>query len=148
MYTPFFATCMVIQIPPSGQIFVGRIGNTGNFCLWDPEYMKFLFVGSAIMKVLFVGSGIQQIFVCGIRNHESFVCGIRNTPNFCLWDPDSCALESPIQLKESGTPLTTGIQNSSSLTKNLESITWNPESTLRNPESKTWTCSWSTIFLR
>lgn len=67
MYTPFFATCMVIQIPPSGQIFVGRIGNTGNFCLWGPEYMKFLFVGSGIMKVLFVGSGIQQIFVCGIR---------------------------------------------------------------------------------
>ena len=41
------------------EIFVCGIRNTGNFCLWDPEY-----------------GGI-------------FVCGIRNTGNYCLWDPKS-----------------------------------------------------------
>ena len=100
------------------------IRNTGNFCFWDPEYGKFLFVGSAI----------REIFACGIRNtgnfclgdpqygkfllvgsgkRETFVCGIRNTGNFCLWDPKSWLWNLYFQLKESGTPLTTGIRNSS-----------------------------------
>ena len=28
------------------EIFAFGIGNTGHFCSWDPEYGKFLFVGS------------------------------------------------------------------------------------------------------
>ena len=40
---------------------------------------------------------------------------------------ESWTLESGIQLKDSGIPLTIGIQNSISLRKN-ESSTWNPES--------------------
>ena len=31
--------------------------------------------------------------------------GLRNLGNFCLWNPKSWALESGIQLKESGMPL-------------------------------------------
>ena len=34
----------------------------------------------------------------------------RNQQNFCLWNPESRALESGIQLKESGIPLRIGIQ--------------------------------------
>ena len=37
--------------------------------------------------------------------------GFRNPGNFWLWNPESCALESAIQLKESGIPLTSGIQD-------------------------------------
>ena len=40
---------------------------------------------------------------------------------------ESWTLESGIQLKDSGIPLTIGIQNSISLRK-TESSTWNPES--------------------
>ena len=71
------------------EIFACGIRNTENFCLWDPQYGKFLLVGS----------GIWQIFVCEIRNtgnsclwdpvYEKLVCGIRNAGNFCLWDPKS-----------------------------------------------------------
>ena len=46
-------------------------------------------------------------------------------------------MESEIQLKESGIPLTIGIRNPSFTEKDLESITWNPESTAGNSESKT-----------
>ena len=34
-----------------------------------------------------------------------------NSGNFCLWNPDTWALESGIQLMESGIPLTIGIRN-------------------------------------
>ena len=47
------------------------------------------------------------------------------------------ALESGIQLKESGIPLTTGIQNPSSTDIRSEASSWNPESTAWNPKSKT-----------
>ena len=47
----------------------------------------------------------------GILNRKS---RFRNPRNFCLWNPESWALESGIQLKESGIPLTIGIQNPSS----------------------------------
>ena len=49
-----------------------------------------------------------------------------------MGDLKSWALESGIQLKESGILLTIEIQ-----WQRLESSTWNPESTARNPESKT-----------
>ena len=57
----------------------------------------------------------------GIRFSE---CG-----NFCWWNGQSWALESRIQLKESGILLTIGIQNSSSTDKN-----WNPVPGIRNPQ--------------
>ena len=58
--------------------------------------------------------------ISGIR--ENFVCGIRECQ----------ALESGIQLGESGILLTIAIQNPSSTDKE-----WDPESTTRNPQSKT-----------
>ena len=52
-----------------------------------------------------------------------------------MWNPESWALESGVQLKESGIPLAIGIENPSSTDKDwnrvpviLESVTWNPES--------------------
>ena len=56
----------------------------------------------------------------------------RNLGNVSLWNVKSWALESGIGLKESGIPLTAGIQNPSSTVND-----WNPELTARNPESKT-----------
>ena len=38
-------------------------------------------------------------------------CGFRNPGKFYLWNPESWVLESEIQLKESGIPLTIGILN-------------------------------------
>ena len=32
------------------EIFTFGIGNTGHFCSWDPEYGKFLFVGSQVAQ--------------------------------------------------------------------------------------------------
>ena len=58
--------------------------------------------------------------ISGIR--ENFVCAI----------PECQALESGIQLGESGILLTIAIQNPSSTDKE-----WDPESTARNPQSKT-----------
>ena len=58
--------------------------------------------------------------ISGIR--ENFVCGIRECQ----------ALESGIQLGESGILLTIAIQNPRSTDKE-----WDPESTARNPRSKT-----------
>ena len=43
---------------------------------------------------------------------------IRNPRKFCLWNPESWVLESGIQIKESGIPITIGIQNSTVLQKN------------------------------
>ena len=45
------------------------------------------------------------------------VSGFQNLGNFCSWDPVSWALESGIQLKESGMPLKTAIRNPSSTDK-------------------------------
>ena len=47
----------------------------------------------------------------GFQNQRNFVCGIRNQGKFWLWNPESWALESGIQLKESGILLTIVIQN-------------------------------------
>ena len=56
--------------------------------------------------------------------------GSRNPGNFCSWNPESRVLKSGIQLKESGIPLTIGIQNLSSPDKD-----WNPVPGIRNPRS-------------
>ena len=62
------------------------------------------------------------------------MCGIRNPGKFRSWNSESWALQSGIQLKESGIPLTIRFQNPSSTDCNpLPGIrgdykAWNPES--------------------
>ena len=56
-------------------------------------------------------------------------CGIRNPRKFCLWNPEFWVLESGIQLKESGIPITIRIQNPSSRDKDR-----NPVPGIRNPQ--------------
>ena len=63
-------------------------------------------------------SGIQK---CFLVNLESWL-----------------SVESGIQLKESGIPLTIGIRNASSTDKNPESSPWSPESVAWNRQSKTF----------
>ena len=82
------------------KVFACGIRNTGNFCVWDPEYKKLLFVRSGIRgnscvcdreyeKLLFVGSGIRGNFCLWDPEYgEILACGIRNTRNVCLWDPE------------------------------------------------------------
>ena len=45
-------------------------------------------------------------------------CGIRNPRKCCLWNPGCWVLESGIQIKESGIPITIEIKNSTVLQKN------------------------------
>ena len=56
-------------------------------------------------------------------------CVEGNRGNFCLWNPESWVLESGIQLKGSGIPLTIAIQNPSSNDKY-----WNPVPRIQNPQ--------------
>jgi len=58
-----------------------------------------------------------------------------NPGKFGLWNLESWALESGIQLKESGIPQTTGIQNPSSTDKD-----WNQLPGIRNPRSRIQDC--------
>ena len=56
----------------------------------------------------------------GFKNNASphaMEFGFRNAVNFCLWNPESWALESGIQLKESAITLTIAFQNPSSTDK-------------------------------
>ena len=62
---------------------------------------------------------------------EIFAFGFQNPQKFHLSNPESLALESGIQLKESGIQLTTKFR-----WQRLESSTWDPESTAWNPQSK------------
>ena len=47
-----------------------------------------------------------------VHTNRPFVCEILNLGKFCLWNLESWALEYGTQLKESGIPLTNGIQGS------------------------------------
>ena len=80
-----------------------------------------------------LGFGIQSTAV-GIR---STVVRIRNPwrwyPEYSCRNPKTWALESGIQPKESGIPLTIEIQNPSSTDKN-----WNPVSGIRNQQCEVW----------
>ena len=49
----------------------------------------------------------------------SQIAGISEIRNFCLWNPQSWALQSGMQLKESGIPITTRNPNASSNTEIL-----------------------------
>ena len=62
---------------------------------------------------------------------EMFACGIRNPWNFCFWIPESWALESGKQLKESGIHLTIETRIQVPLTK---------KSGAQYPESRTQAC--------
>ena len=62
--------------------------------------------------------------------------GFCNSGNFCLWNLESWVLEFGIHLKESGIPLTIGIQNPSSTDKE-SGIQYLESGTAGNPESKT-----------
>ena len=61
---------------------------------------------------------------------RNYACGIQNPGKYCLWNLESGALESGIQLKEPGIPPTIRIRNPSStvLTKD-----WNLIPGIRNP---------------
>ena len=61
--------------------------------------------------------------------------GFPNPGKFCLWNLESWALESGRQLKESGIPQTTVIQNPSSTHKD-----WNQLSGIWNPRSRIQDC--------
>ena len=55
--------------------------------------------------------------------------GFRNPLNFCSWNLESWTLESGIQFKGSGIPLTIGVGNPSSTDREFQELsTWNPES--------------------
>ena len=74
------------------------------------------------------------------RMREIFACRIGNPGRFCLWHPESWVVESGIELKESGIPLTMGIQNPSSADKY-----WNPVPGIQTPqrvESRIQECPW------
>ena len=75
--------------------------------------------------------------------------GFRNEGNICVCNLESWALQSGIQLKESGIPLTIAIRNPSSTDKEseiryLESgihrVESSPESRVQNPESRIQVC--------
>ena len=61
--------------------------------------------------------------------------GFRIPRNLCFWNPESLALESGIQLKESVIPLTTGFVNRSPTVKEPESIPGirSPRRGIQNP---------------
>ena len=67
----------------------------------------------------------SKLMTMSPRVRESGFC---DPGPFCLWNPESWALESRIQLKEYGIPPTTGISNLSSIEKD-----WNPVPGIRNP---------------
>ena len=60
--------------------------------------------------------------------------GFRNVGTFCLWNPESWALECRIQLKESGIPLRIGIRNPSFTGK--ESVLQHLESGIHGAEPR------------
>ena len=64
--------------------------------------------------------------------------GLQNPGNFCLWYPEYWALESGIQLQESGIQLTIGIQNPSYTDKECNPVIaiQNPRRGIPYPESK------------
>ena len=67
--------------------------------------------------------GLENAMERGIRKCLTFVirqiAEISEIRNFCLWNPQSWALQSGMQLKESGIPLTTRNPNASSNTEIL-----------------------------
>ena len=92
------------------EIFAREIQNSGNFYLWNLESGKFLLVES----------GIWEIFAREIRNPGNFCLWNPESGKFLLLESESLALESGIQLKESGIPLTISVRNPGSTDKESE----------------------------
>ena len=65
----------------------------------------------------FPDSRLDLLNGCFIFGGVTIKIRFRNPEKFCLWNPESWALESGIQLRESGIPLTIEIQNPSSTDK-------------------------------
>ena len=59
------------------------------------------------------------------RNPGNFCLRILNAGKFCWWNPESWAVESGIQLKESGIPLKIGLQKPSSSEKDWNAVPGN-----------------------
>ena len=76
--------------------------------------------------ILQQGSLLSQ-YLSNDRSLHVMESVFRNPWNFCLWNPESWAVESGIHLKESGILLRIGIQNPSSTDKD-----WNQEPQIRN----------------
>ena len=89
----------------------------------------FVCTGNIYDKVLFVVAGCLHCSVVSPHLHPGNFC-VWNPEfaKFFLWNGESWSLESGIQLKESGIPLTIGIQNPSSTDKD-----WNSVRRIRNP---------------
>ena len=91
-----------------------------------------------------------QIYFPHVKESGQFLPAVSGVLEiFCLWNPESWAFRSGMQLWESGISLTTGIWNPSPL-KGLESSNRNPESTAWNPESMTVfdSLTWGHIYKR
>ena len=69
---------------------------------------------------------------CALEFGNVFLVESGIQEKYSYWNPECWALESEIQVKESGVPVTIGIQN-----PRLESSTLNRESTAWNPGSRT-----------
>ena len=80
------------------------------------------FVG-LVDSVIFFWTSSPKRFLCVTRRLRSDV-----SPHVRVWNPESWVLECGILLKESGIPLTIGIQDPSSTDKY-----WNPVTGIRNP---------------
>ena len=80
-----------------------------------------------------------KVLVIRIRNPENFVeSGIRK--HFCLWNTESWALESRIQLKESEVPLMIGILIQNPSSTDIESGIQYLQSRIHSVKSKMQDC--------
>ena len=72
----------------------------------------------------------------------------RNPWNFCLWNLEPWALESGIQLKESGIPLTIRIQNPNSTDKDWNPVPgiWKQRRKIQNPRGAWIPLHWTRIW--
>ena len=79
---------------------------------------------------------ISYLLCCSRKREKAKCRPVKgNSGNVCLWNPESLDLESEIQRKETGIPITNGIQNSAPTGKNwyLVSGICNPRCGIQNP---------------
>ena len=78
------------------------------------KFWPFLMI--TFLNLLFLTSLLSS----SLLSSQSFIGKQFSYPSFCLWNPGSWYLESVIQVKESGIPLTIGIENLSFIRKESE----------------------------